>query len=194
MNWLENVIDIKILIAFGVGVLSASLCLIPMLREHNQENAQQSKMKLSTKSIPSTQDLKQVYIKGNEKQQCQKNEIKNERKKNNQNSIKLDKNQQDFFLNQDKGIRKKIKQQNSDEESSSQINSSSQSFIDNDGFQNYIKSNNIKNQNENDQLPSSSRLQEGEQIQVDSEEYQEELKQDSLIPQESLKEQDEFNN
>lgn len=53
MYWLEYLFDAKILIGFGVGVLTASLSLIPTLKEHNQENAQ-SKMKLSNKSIPST--------------------------------------------------------------------------------------------------------------------------------------------
>jgi len=39
MNWLEYLFDTKILIGFGVGVLTASLSLIPTLKEHNLDNS-----------------------------------------------------------------------------------------------------------------------------------------------------------
>ncbi|CAD8167167.1 unnamed protein product [Paramecium pentaurelia] len=161
MYWLEYLFDAKILIGFGVGVLTASLSLIPTLREHNQENAQ-SQMKLSNKSIPSTKDLKQVYIKTDSSSK--------ERKKNNQNSDLTELNKQDFYFNLDNGIRKKIKVQKTDEDSSPKDHQSSQSFNDDEDSQNFIELNNINNKNENNQsikdnleVPSSS-SQQGSQL------------------------------
>ncbi|CAD8160759.1 unnamed protein product [Paramecium octaurelia] len=170
MNWLEQLLDTKILIGIGVGVLTASLSLIPTLKEQTQENVLNSKMKLSTKSLPSTQDLKQVYIKKNEKQQCQTNSTQNNGKIKNQNSTKAEANQQDCYQNLDDSIRKKRKLQEFDEESSRKDYQSSQGFNDNQGSQNLIQQNNIINQKETDQFsklgdPQSSDNQEKAQPQ-----------------------------
>ncbi|CAD8074519.1 unnamed protein product [Paramecium primaurelia] len=177
MYWLEYLFDAKILIGFGVGVLTASLSLIPTLREHNQENAQ-SQMKLSNKSIPSTKDLKQVYIKTDSSQK--------ERKKNNQNPDLTELNKQDFYFNLDNGIRKKIKVQKTDEDSSPKDHQSSQSFNDDEDSQNIIELNNINNKNENNQsikdnleVPSSSSQQGSQLNKKIVSEPQDEQKQDS---------------
>ncbi|CAK74890.1 unnamed protein product (macronuclear) [Paramecium tetraurelia] len=176
---MEYLFDTKILIGFGVGVLTASLYLIPTLKEQPQENAQNSKMKLSTKSLPSTQDLKQVYIKKNEKQQSQTNSTSNDGKKKNQNAAKTEANQQDFYFNLDDGIRKKRKLQEADDESSPRDQQSSQKFSDNQGSQNFIQQNNIINQKETDQF-SKKELGDSESS----------GKQENEQPQEKLKEID----
>ncbi|CAD8064980.1 unnamed protein product [Paramecium primaurelia] len=146
MNWLEQFFNTKILIGLGVGVLTASLSLIPTLKEQNKDNSQNQKMKLSTKSLPSIQDLKKVYIKKNEKQYLNRDSTSNDRKKNNKNSLKTETNQQDFYFNFDDVIRKKRKLQESDKLSSHKNHLFSKKFNDNTGLQNMIQQNNSKYQ------------------------------------------------
>ncbi|CAD8049401.1 unnamed protein product [Paramecium sonneborni] len=105
MNILEIIIDSKFLLGIGVGFFVASFLMLPK-NENNQGNGSYSKLKLSSKSIPSTQDLKQVYQKTNErnKQPQQKGQTFQELQYNGQRGQKND------FQGEDE-IRKKVKMQ-----------------------------------------------------------------------------------
>ncbi|CAD8176817.1 unnamed protein product [Paramecium octaurelia] len=192
MDLLEYLFDAKILIGFGVGVLTASLSLITTLREHNRENAQ-SKMKLSNKSIPSTQDLKQVYIKNDPSSK--------QKKKNNQNTNLTEPNKQDLYFNLDDGVRKKIKVQKTDEESSSQDHQSSLSIKQDDNSQSSLPLNNINNQNESNQglkeksdVPQPPNQEGGHQTKKSASESQDKEKQDSGIQVEQGREYEKEDN
>ncbi|CAK79576.1 unnamed protein product (macronuclear) [Paramecium tetraurelia] len=192
MEWFEYLFDAKILIGFGVGLLTASLSLFPTLREHNQENAQ-SKMKLSNKSIPSTQDLKQVYIKNDPQSK--------DKKKSNQNTNLTETNKQDLYFNLDDGVRKKIKVQKTDEEQSSQDHQSSLSIKQDEESQSSLPLNNINNQNESNQglkekseVPQPPGQQGGHQTKKIASEPSDKEKQDSGIQVEQGREQEKEDN
>ncbi|CAD8134020.1 unnamed protein product [Paramecium pentaurelia] len=104
MNILQIIIDAKFLLGIGVGFFVASFLMLPKI-ENNQGNGSYSKLKLSSKSIPSTQELKQVYLKQSDKQKQYK-----EKGSSFQVQQKGQKNQKNDFLEEDE-IRKKVKMQ-----------------------------------------------------------------------------------
>ncbi|CAD8046554.1 unnamed protein product [Paramecium primaurelia] len=105
MNFLQIIIDAKFLLGIGVGFFVASFLMLPK-NENNQGNGSYSKLKLSSKSLPSTQDLKQVYLKPSErpKKLKEKDSFIRELQEKGQKSQKYD------FLEEDE-IRKKVKMQ-----------------------------------------------------------------------------------
>ncbi|CAD8143149.1 unnamed protein product [Paramecium pentaurelia] len=105
MNFLQIIIDAKFLLGIGVGFFVASFLMLPK-NENNQGNGSYSKLKLSSKSLPSTQDLKQVYLKPSErpKKLKEKDSFLRELQQKGQKSQKYD------FLEEDE-IRKKVKMQ-----------------------------------------------------------------------------------
>ncbi|CAK70946.1 unnamed protein product (macronuclear) [Paramecium tetraurelia] len=64
--FMQIIIDAKFLLGIGVGFFVASFLMLPKIQNH-QGNGSNPKLKLSSKSIPSTLDLKQVYLKKSDK-------------------------------------------------------------------------------------------------------------------------------
>ncbi|CAD8050608.1 unnamed protein product [Paramecium sonneborni] len=105
MNILEIIIDAKFLLGIGVGFFVASFLMLPK-NESQKGNGSYSKLKLSSKSIPSTEDLKQVYQKTNERTK----QLKEKGQTFQQLQQKGQKGQKHDFMEEDE-IRKKVKMQ-----------------------------------------------------------------------------------
>ncbi|CAD8133810.1 unnamed protein product [Paramecium octaurelia] len=105
-SFMQTIIDAKFLLGIGIGFFVASFLMLPKI-QNQSDNLSYSKLKLSSKSIPSTQDLKQVYL----KQSGKSKEFKEEKGSTFQFQKKGLKNHKNDFLEEEDEIRKKVKMQ-----------------------------------------------------------------------------------